>query len=251
MPLEALVVWVMCSLRAIGVVLVLPAPGARALPAPLRGAIGLLLAGLLGGVVPRAPDLALVTWGPLATAAAGEVVVGLALGFVGRAFFAAAELGGRLIANEAGLVAAPGFDVPTPSQEPLPSFIGAFATLLFFGFGGHEIVLAAFARSFELAPAGAAALGPEAPGTFIAVSARVIELGLHLAAPFIALNFVITLAFAILSRAVPKMNVFIVSYALRTAAGLGLLLMAGELLARYLGAAVSDLPWDMLRMVSP
>jgi flagellar biosynthesis protein FliR len=48
---------------------------------------------------------------------------------------------------------------------------------------------------------------------------------------------------------VPKMNVFIVSYALRSMLGLLLLAGAGGLIARYLGGAFSQLPWQMLQLV--
>lgn len=240
---------VMGSLRALGIVMALPSIGGRGISAPLRAAMAFLLGGLMASVVPNAGAAIPTQWGPLVIAIVHELLLGLAMGFIVRTVLSAAELAGRLIAGEIGLVAAPGFDVPTPAQEPLPSFIGMFAGLLFFLLHGHEGVLAAFARSFEIAPAGAAGFSPAAGETLVLSVSRLLELALRMAAPFIALNFVITMGFSILGRAVPKMNVFIVSYALRSLLGLMLLAGAGGLFARYLSGSFERMPWEMLQLV--
>ncbi|MEI6861181.1 MAG: flagellar biosynthetic protein FliR [Verrucomicrobiota bacterium] len=241
--------FIMGSLRAFGVMLALPSFGGRGLPMPIRAALAMLLGGLLANIVPTGGTGFSGGAGALALASAHEVVLGLAMGFVVRTVLSAAELAGRIIAGEIGLVAAPGFDVPVPAQEPLPSFIGLFAGMMFFLLHAHEGVLAAFARSFELAPAGAGAFSAAAGGTLVFAVSQLLELALRMAAPFIALNFVVTLGFAILGRAVPKMNVFIVSYALRSLLGLLLLAGAGALIAQYLSGAFERMPWQMLELV--
>ncbi|HEX2099909.1 MAG TPA: flagellar biosynthetic protein FliR [Candidatus Synoicihabitans sp.] len=247
MPLEVIYGGLMGALRALGLVAILPTPVGAPMPRAVRVALAVLLAAVLAGTAPVAAVP--TAWGGLLSAAVHEALLGLAMGFIGRTVFAAAELAGRLIASEVGLVASPGFDAPRPDQEPLPTFISAFAGLMFFLLGAHESVLAAFARSFELAPAGAAAFSPGAAETAVQATARLVELGVRIAAPFIALNFVVTLGFAILGRAVPKMNVFVASMAVRALAGLTLFAGAGTLIARYLSGAFDDLPWRMLELV--
>lgn len=247
MPPEVVYGALMGSLRALGLVAILPTPGSLPMPRTVRVGLAVLLAGVLAGTAPVAPMPEAV--GELVTAALYEVLLGLAMGFVGRTAFAAAELAGRLIANEVGIVASPGIDAPRPDQEPLPTFIASFAGLMFFALGAHEPVLIAFARSFDLAPAGAASFSTIAVETAVQATSRLIELGLRIAAPFIALNFVVTLGFSILGRAVPKMNVFIASMAVRALVGLTLLAGAGTLIGRYLAGAFGDLPWRMLELV--
>jgi flagellar biosynthetic protein FliR len=235
MPFALLFAWLMILLRATGVVVVLPSLGAKPIPVTLRVGAALGLATLLYGIVPHAsPDS--FTYGGLATAAAGELLIGLLMGFIGRLIFAAVEMAGRIMVTEIGLV-------------PLPSFLSVFAGVIFFLLAGHLGVLRAFARSFDFAPAGAALLGAGAIETLVQLTAASIELAVRIAAPFIALNFLVTLAFSILGRAVPRMGVFVMSFPLRVALGLALLAGSGTLLSRFLWGEFDALPFRLLQIL--
>lgn len=249
MSADLLFAWMMVFLRGLGVVLLIPTLGSRPLPRTVRVAIAALLATLLYGIVAR-PEVMPTTNGALVVAAGGEVLLGLAFGFVARLIFAAVDMAGRVITQEIGLSAAPGIDAPTPATEPLASFLSTFAGVMFFLLGGHIGALSAFARSFDFAAAGAPALSAAAPERLVAGTAHVIELGLRISAPFIAMNFLITLAFSVLGKAVPKMSVFILSYSLRAIIGIILLAGSGMLLTRYLVPEISALPLQMLELVA-
>lgn len=247
MPLAYLVTWTMVLLRTIGVVLQLPVISGRSIPAMVQVGICFCLATLLAGIVPMA-DVPTTFW-PLLVSAGGEVIVGLALGFIVRMVFAAAEMAGRVITNEVGLNASAALGVPEPSTEPLTTLLSSLAVVLFFLFGGHLMMISALKRSFDLVLAGHPGLNPGAGETMMDATAHLIEIGFRIAAPFIAMNFLVTLAFSALGRVVPKMNPFILSYSVRLIAGFTLLGSSGALIARYFYTEFNDMPTRMLQLL--
>ena len=149
---DYLFTWMMVFLRGTGVVLLMPDFAGYTPPVMLRVGFTAFLATLVTGIVPLGHmpgDL----WS-LGFAAGGEVLLGLALGFVCRLAFAGVDFAGRLMSSEVGLSAAPEFHGPDLSSAPLASMLSALAVVLFFLVGGHLAVIGAFARSFYFAGPG-------------------------------------------------------------------------------------------------
>ncbi len=248
MSLPLVYCWLMIGLRGLGVVLLFPTLGGQQLPVVLRVALSFAIATLLYQLVQHTQALPLSLF-DLFVSAGGELLLGLAMGFVGRLSFATVETAGRIMSEEVGLGGVAWIDTPRPAQEPLAALMTMFAALLFFLNGAHHGCLAAFSRSFDFAPAGKAAFGNISAEALIVSTGHVIELGFRIAAPFIALNFLNNLAFSVLSRAVPRMNVFVLSFSLRLIVGLMLLSSSGMLLARYMWEDFNLLPARMMELL--
>ena len=80
---------------------------------------------------------------------------------------------------------------------------------------------------------------------------NVFVLGTLIAAPFIAMNFLINISFAVLGKAVPKMNVFMTSFAIRILSGLVLLVSSILLITSYVFDASSRSVEVMLDIIQP
>ena len=71
-----------------------------------------------------------------------------------------------------------------------------------------------------------------------------------IAAPFIALNFMINITFAILGKAAPKVNVFITSFAVRIIAGFTLLASSAALIVSYIVKKSGQSALNMLELLT-
>ena len=76
-------------------------------------------------------------------------------------------------------------------------------------------------------------------------------LGTLIAAPFIALNFLVNISFAVLGKAVPKMNVFMTSFAIRILSGLLLLVSSLLLITSYIIESSSRSVKVMIDIIQP
>jgi len=74
--------------------------------------------------------------------------------------------------------------------------------------------------------------------------------GLQMAAPVMAVSFILALIFSVLGRAVPQMNVFSESFAIRLFAGLTVFGASMPLMAQHIANYLGRLPEDMLRVAA-
>jgi flagellar biosynthetic protein FliR len=248
MPVALLIAWVLITVRAAAFLLLLPGLTGTPIPITMRLGLSLGMATLIAPLIPLLPHPP-ATLLALGGAVGAEVGYGLLLGFVGRMAFYATEMAGRIIATEIGLTATPGVDAPTASNEPFAAFLHRFAVLLYFVVGAHLLALGAFARSFRFAPPGLAGFSGATGDQLIGVTGQALTSAVQISAPFIAMNFLLTLAFGLLGRTVPKINVFILSLGARSLGGLIMVGAAAALFGRFLLTQFHDLPGEMLRML--
>jgi len=249
MNFSALHLWMMAFVRAGGLLALLPVFSGRQIPVQLRIAIAAFLAYVVSAAVPVAPAVPAEVVALIA-ALARELVIGLLMGFGVRVVFHALECAGQIISTEVGLVMSSQVD---PLSQNNSTSIGTalfyFGSLLFLISGAHHAVFAAFARSFELAPPGGLAGSRGAGHAFVESAGTIFLVAVQMAAPLIAVNFIVTLTFAILGKAAPSMNVFAESFSVRILAGFVLLGLTLGLTAQLLLGHVRRSPELMLRLI--
>jgi flagellar biosynthetic protein FliR len=162
----------------------------------------------------------------LALAAAGELVLGVAIGLVPRLIIAAVEMAGEQIGPMMGLGVAQIFDPMAHGQQNvITSILRNLAILLGVLVGLHRVVIGAVIGSFRVLPAGhVAKLGGLTP-LVMELTTDAVGTGVKLAIPLIAVLLITQIALAFVSRAAPAMQVFSIGFAVTTSVGALLLLL--------------------------
>jgi flagellar biosynthetic protein FliR len=236
MTIEAgeIIVWVLVFLRTGAFFMGIPLFAGQMLPMKIKTAFGLILALLINPLIPANLELA-TTFAGVILLALNEVCIGLLLAMTVRMIFFAVELAGYLISYEIGLMASNSVNPLLGSSDAtITTLLYYFSLLVFFVAGIHYDVLKAFIMSFEILPIGNFFLSTNPMREFVREVSRVFVIGTLMAAPFIALNFLVNVSFAVLGKAVPKMNVFMTSFSVRILGGLVLLVSSLLLLTSYI-----------------
>lgn len=238
--------WMLVFLRMSAFLLVLPFFSATNFPIMMRVALGALTALLMLPMLPRTDLSSLSLFGVFGVMTK-EVAVGLLLGFISRMVFYAADLAGNIIATEIGLNMAPIFNPLTQQSAPVPSTILFFlAAIVMLSLDLHHWILAGFQQTYTVLPIGGARLTGQLFETILNHTSKIFVVALQISAPIMAVSFVVTIVFAVLSRAVPQMNVFILSFPFRIAGGLAVFGFTLQLTAQHVLNYLNRLPDDLL-----
>jgi flagellar biosynthetic protein FliR len=236
MTIEAgqIIVWVLVFVRTGAFFMGIPLFAGKMLPTKAKIAFGLLLSLMINPLVPAELSLATNFAGAILLAL-NEVCIGLLLAMSVRMIFFAVELAGYLISYEIGLMASNSVNPLLGSSDAtITTLLFYFSMLVFFVAGIHYDVLKAFIMSFEILPIGSFLLSINPMSQFVGEVSRVFLIGTLMAAPFIALNFLVNVTFAVLGKAVPKMNVFMTSFSVRILGGMVLLVASLLLITSYI-----------------
>jgi len=240
--------WMLATFRASALLIVLPLFVVRSIPRTLRVAFAALLGWIVmpyaaGGVSVPESLLAVVLL------VAKEVSIGLLMGLAVRLVFFALDIATQILSVEIGLNPAPEFNSDAGiAGNPLGTGL-FYLGLLIFVSGAHYAVFFAFARSFELVPPGLQAPDGRFVGVVVQHTSRLFTLGLLMSAPVMATNFLVNLTFSVLGRVVPRMNVFVISFSARIAAGLSMLALSIGLIAHYIIQELDAAPELMLHFL--
>lgn len=177
----------------------------------------------------------------LVLAGGHEFMVGSLMGLAVRMIFGGVEFAGQIIASESSLAMAGVFDPAAQHESTVTGvLLFQFTIVLYFILGAHHELVSALIGSFSLVPVGYGLLAHGDVDALVRQGWRMFALGVQIAAPVIAIGFVLNLSFAILGKAAPKIQVFMVSFPFRIALCLWILSMGVILIAHYISGYVSQ-----------
>ncbi|MBI4324908.1 MAG: flagellar biosynthetic protein FliR [Chloroflexi bacterium] len=240
--------WMLVFLRASAMLAIFPVFSAPRFPVQLRLALGALLAYLMAPQLPAHRLINCSLWSLIGQMML-EIVIGLVLGFACRMIFYALDLAGGIIAAEMGL-SLPSLLNPMETNEvTTPALIlHTMAAVLWLSMDMHHWMLIGFQQTYALLPVGGSHLQERLFLDIVARSGKMFLVALQMTAPVIAVSFIITLVFAVLGRAVPQMNVFAESFAVRILAGLAAFGLTLHLMAQHVLNYLRRIPEDIVHV---
>jgi flagellar biosynthetic protein FliR len=226
-----------------------PIFSSKMLPKQVRGVVAVALALGLTAVASHGQQ---IPTEPLAIAAlmVKEFLVGLAFSLAVSAVFTAIQLAGTLIDAFSGMSFGAMVDPVNGTQGGVFSQLyGLVGLMLFFAIGGDAWMLRGIARTFDLVPlTKSPQIGSLVGGVVDSVGSIFVS-AVELAAPVLLAVLITDVAFGIVSRVVPQLNVFAVGFPIKV--GVSLLVVAAALpfLGGWIGSEVGSSVGSALQML--
>ena len=217
--------WLWPFLRIGACLMVAPVFGAGVVPPRARlvlaGALTLMVAPLL-----QQPDVPMFSGAGLIVTLQ-QMLVGVAIGFVLQIVFDALAMGGQLLTNTMGLSFAFNVDPLRGTGAPVVGqFYTLIATLTFLALNGHLAVVQALVDGFNTLPISVDGLAPEGFWQVALWGVQLFRGALMVALPGVTALLIVNLAFGVVSRAAPSLNLFAIGFPVTLIGGL-LIILAG------------------------
>lgn len=213
----------------------MPVIGTRVVPARARIVAALFLTMM---VVPLLPPLQVAPSLSLGTAILilHELLIGIALGFGFQVVFQVFVLTGQYLAMKMGLGFASMNDPTNGVQTTvLSQFFLVLVTLMFIAVNGHLLLIEMLLQSFQSLPPSHFAFTREQSFQVVNLGGWLFASALVMSLPVLTSLLVVNIAFGIMSRAAPQLNIFAIGFPFTLICGMFLV---------WLGLATFDMHFE-------
>jgi len=158
---------------------------------------------------------------PMFIVVAQQILIGVALGFTFQVVFQLFVLAGQYIAMKLGL----GFaSMNDPSNGVSVTIVSQFylltTTLLFLSFNGHLVLIQVLVESFTAIPIGSTGISTSNIYRIVELGGWMFGSALVISLPALTALLVVNIAFGVMSRSAPQMNIFAVGFPITLIFGL-------------------------------
>ena len=220
--------------RISGLLMVMPLIGSRMVTQRVRI---LLAVAITLAVVPILPPMPAVDAISLASfiIILQQLLIGIALGFIVEMLTQVYVIAGQLIAMQTGLGIATTVD---PSQGASVVVISQWflflVSLVFISLNGHLVLIEILIDSFSTFPVSMQGFSAEDFGLIVRWSGWMFAAALVISLPAIAALLVVNLAFGVMTRAAPQLNIFALGFPVTMIFGLFIMwLSVGEMAVSF------------------
>jgi flagellar biosynthetic protein FliR len=205
--------------------MVAPLYGAVFVPARIRIVLALAITLAIAPILPPPPQFPLFSAESLLIAAQ-QVLIGVASGFVMQLLFDTVGLGGQLLANSMGLSFAFNVDPQRGASTPaLGQFYLVIVTLTFLSLDGHLRLIEVLVDGFKALPVATTGIGSAGLWRLTEFGGTLFSGALLVALPGVTALMIVNIAFGVISRAAPTLNLYAVGFPISLVFGLAILLL--------------------------
>jgi flagellar biosynthetic protein FliR len=220
-PIGQLYAFLFLFTRASGIFIFTPFLGNFLVPVSVRILLSLSIGYLLSlaSALPQIPTemgLASLTLG-----LAGELAVGMVIGFAAHCIFAGLQYAGQLLGFQVGLSFVNTVDPQTSNRSTtLSIYMNFLGMMLFLGVKGHHWFIEALGKSLTILPP----YSIRFTGSFIAhmtvLVGKIFVIGFQIAAPLLAVLLLTDVVLGIIGRSAPQVHIMIIGLPLKVLVGM-------------------------------
>ncbi|QIB68385.1 flagellar biosynthetic protein FliR [Aminipila butyrica] len=226
LAINNLTVFGLILMRMVGCIALNPILGRKNVPPMMKAGISLMLAILVFSYTDISTIEVIDSTVEYIVIGVKELVVGFVVGFAVSLFTYVIILGGEVIDMQMGLSMSKVYDPASNVSLSLnATFYNILFIFMFFHVQGHLTLFKLFLELSKAVPYGQTLFGEDLATGMISVFCQCTILGIKLAMPMIALQFFVEMAFGILMRNIPQINVIMINIQAKIFAGLVFLLI--------------------------
>lgn len=221
LEVEVFKVFALALMRFSGLMVAAPILGSRNFPVAAKVGLAGLSAALVTPFIPALSQSLPNEFLPFALLGAGELLIGLMMGFVMSLVFAGIQVGGEVMDMLTGFALMNVFNPAMETQVPIFGFFYfIIAVLYLLALNGHHWMIRAMVRTFDAIPLGGFAARPALLREVSVWGGAMFVDGLMIAAPVAAALLLAYLTMGLLGRVVPQIHLFVVGFPVTIAMGL-------------------------------
>lgn len=220
----------------------LPFFSARIVPILVKAGFSLIITIILFPVINKhIPALPGSLWG-MVQLVGGEFIVGMILGLTIQLFFEGVRMMGEFVGFQTGFAIANILDPQSGTQVSLLGNMAYLSALtLFLLLNGHHVLLKGLRESFEIVNLGSLSINRQILQQIMHASGDMFLIALKIGAPAIAVLLLTNVAFGLITKLIPQMNIMIVAFPVQIVIGLLFFAISLSVLLRFMEKYLFDL----------
>ena len=200
--------------RVSAVVMTSPVFGSRSVPTRIKLIVSLALTIIVVPILPATPVVEVLSLDSMFITAQ-QILIGVAIGFTTQLVFSAVITGGQTIAMQMGLGFSLMMDPQNGQQAPvLSQFYVVFVLLVYISLNGHLVLVQTLVDSFRFLPISLDTLSLNSIWQIVTWGSEIFKGAIAIAIPAIASLLVVNLAFGVMTRSAPQLNIFAIGFPL-------------------------------------